>query len=153
MRTVFCALLLLAPIFVSAQELEIAASISFTEGPATDREGNVYFTDIAAARILKLSADGVLSTFRENSNAANGLLVDERGRLVACEMGRFTRPGVSVEGMPRVTRTDLNSGRIEVLADSYEGEPLGGPNDVTMDGRGRLGFSERARPTRLASRH
>lgn len=144
MRTVSCALLLLAPVFLPAQELEIAASISFTEGPTVDRAGNVYFTDIAAARILKLGADGVLSTFRENSNAANGLLVDDQGRLVVCEMGRFTRPGVSVEGTPRLTRIDLSSGRMEVLADSYEGEALGGPNDVTMDGRGRLYFTDPA---------
>jgi gluconolactonase len=127
-----------------AQDIEVAASISFTEGPTTDRAGNVYFTDIASARILRLSADGVLSTYRENSNAANGLLIDDQGRLIACEGARFTRPGVVVEGTRRVTRTDLGTGRVEVLADNYEGAPFQGPNDVTMDGRGRLYFTDPA---------
>lgn len=142
MKFVSYALLLLAPVLVSAQELEIAASTTFTEGPTADRDGNVYFSDIGAARIYRVSAEGLLTVFRENSNRANGLLVDGQGRLVTAEMARFARPWLTLEGTPRVTRTDLNSGRVEVLADSYEGEPLVGPNDVTMDDRGRLYFTD-----------
>lgn len=74
-----------------------------------------------------------MSIFRENSNGANGLVVDEQGRLVACEGSRSN---------PRVTRTDLATGRIEVLADSYGGQRLNGPNDVTFDGKGRLYFTD-----------
>ena len=55
---------------------------------------------------------------------------------------RSSAPGVKLKGTPRVTRTDLKTGRIEVLADSYQGQPLVGPNDVTIDGRGRLYFTE-----------
>ena len=134
----------LVPVFALAQDVEVAASISFTEGPTVDRNGDLYFTDIASQRILKLDTEGVLSTFRDNSNAANGLLIDAEGRLVACEGARFTRPGVLVQGTPRVTRTNLESGEMEVLADSYEGQPLSGPNDVTMDGQGRLYFTDPA---------
>jgi gluconolactonase len=118
----------------ASQQPEIATTVAFTEGPTADREGNVYFTDIINQRILKLSADGMLSTYRENSNVANGLLIDPQGRLIACEGAAFERPGVKLRGIPRVTRTDLGSGKIEVLADSYEGKPLIGPNDVTIDG-------------------
>ncbi len=118
--------------------------MAFTEGPAVDREGNVYFTDIINQRIMKLGLDGLLSTFRENSNVANGLLIDPQGRLIACEGAEFERPGVKLKGKPRVTRTDLKTGRIEVLADNYEGQPLQGPNDVTIDGRGRLYFTDMA---------
>ena len=117
-----------------AQEVEIATTVAFTEGPTVDREGNVYFTDIPTRRILKLTANGTLSTFRENSNAANGLLVDLQGRLIACEAGAGARP--------RVTRTNLETGAVEVLADSYDGKPFVGPNDVTMDGKGRLYFTD-----------
>ena len=124
------------------QQVEVATSIAFTEGPTIDRQGNVYFTDITNQRIMKLSADGVLSTYRQPSNAANGLLIDPEGRLVACEGATFEQPGVKVTGKPRVTRTELKTGAIEVLADSYEGKPLVGPNDVTMDGKGRLYFTE-----------
>ena len=56
----------------AAQQLEIAAAVAFTEGPTVDQEGNVYFTDIVNQRIMKLSADGVLATYREHSNVANG---------------------------------------------------------------------------------
>ena len=124
------------------QQPEVATTVAFTEGPTVDRDGNVYFTDIINQRIMKLGADGVLSTYREKSNAANGLLIDPQGRLIACEGAAFERPGVKVTGIPRVTRTDLKTGVVEVLADSYEGKPLIGPNDVTIDGQGRLYFTE-----------
>jgi len=129
---------------VRAQQPEIATTVAFTEGPTVDKEGNVYFTEIIQQRIMKLSADGVLSTYRENSNVANGLLIDPQGRLIACEGGAFERPGVKLAGKPRVTRTDLTTGRVEVLADNYQGKPLTGPNDVSMDGKGRLYFTELA---------
>jgi gluconolactonase len=126
----------------SSQQVEVATTVAFTEGPTVDRDGNVYFTDIINQRIMKLGADAVLSTYREGSNVANGLLIDPQGRLIACEGGAFERPGVKLKGTPRVTRTDLKTGRIEVLAESYQGQPLVGPNDVTIDGRGRLYFTE-----------
>ena len=128
----------------AAQTPEIATTVAFTEGPAVDREGNVYFTEIINQRIMKLGKDGVLSTYRENSNVANGLLIDPQGRLIACEGAEFERPGVKVKGKARVTRTDLKTGKLEVLADAYDGKPLQGPNDVTIDGRGRLYFTDMA---------
>ena len=133
---------LLAPRPAASQQPEIATSVAFTEGPAVDRDGNVYFTDIINQRIMKLGSDGVLSTYRERSNAANGLLIDQQGRLIACEGAAFERPGVKITGTPRVTRTDLKTGKIEVLAERYDGKPLVGPNDVTIDSKGRLYFTE-----------
>jgi gluconolactonase len=127
------------PSSVHGQQPEVATTVAFTEGPTVDREGNVYFTDIINQRIHKLSAAGELSTYREKSNVANGLLIDPQGRLIACEGAAFERPGVKLRGTPRVTRTDLATGQVEVLA---EGKPLVGPNDVTIDGRGRLYFTE-----------
>ena len=60
----------------AAQTPEIATTVAFTEGPPVDREGNVYFTEIINQRIMKLGKDGTLSTYKENSNVANGLLID-----------------------------------------------------------------------------
>jgi gluconolactonase len=125
-----------------AQQVEIATSVAFTEGPAVDREGNVYFTDIINQRIMKLTKDGPLSIYREKSNVANGLLIDPQGRLIACEGAEFERPGVKLKGKPQITRTDLKTGKIEILADSYQGKPLQGPNDVTIDSKGRLFFTD-----------
>ncbi len=105
----------------------------FTEGPAVDREGLVYFTNVPVAKILKWDPKAKkLSVFRENSNQTNGLLFDSDGRLFACEGGKG-----------RVTRTDLATGKITVLADSYNGFPLAAPNDLALDGNGRVYFSSR----------
>jgi gluconolactonase len=124
------------------QEPEVAATVAFTEGPTVDRDGNVYFTETIWQRIFKLSRDGVLSVYRENSNVANGLVVDAQNRLIACEGASFRQPGLAIRGTPRVTRTDLAAGKIEVLAEQYEGQPFEGPNDVTLDGRGRIYFTD-----------
>jgi gluconolactonase len=125
-----------------AQPVDIAASVAFTESPAADQHGNIYFTDILNQRIMRLSADGVLATFREHSNVANGLLIDPQGRLIACEGAEFERPGVKLKGVQRITRTDLKTGKMELLADNYEHQPLQGPNDITIDRKGRLYFTD-----------
>jgi gluconolactonase len=133
---------LAVPLPAAAQTPEIATAVAFTEGPTVDRDGNVYFTEMVAQRIMKLSAKGVLSTFREHSNNANGLLIDPQGRLVACEGADSQRTGIPLKFKPQVTRTDLSTGKTEVLADNYQGKPFVGPNDVTIDGKGRLYFTD-----------
>jgi gluconolactonase len=134
--------LALASIQAAAQQPEIATAMAFTEGPTVDRAGNVYFTELVFQRIMKLDPKGVLTVFRENSNNANGLLIDPQGRLIACEGADSTRMGVPQKFKPQVTRTDLASGKIEILADNYEGKPFVGPNDVTIDSKGRLYFTD-----------
>ena len=132
----------MVPGVATAQQPEIATAVAFTEGPAVDRDGNVYFTEMVWQRIMKLSANGVLSTFRERSNNANGLLIDPQGRLIACEGAESQRTGERHTFKPQITRTDLGTGTMEVLADSYQGKPFVGPNDVTIDGKGRLYFTD-----------
>lgn len=116
-------------------ELKTVATVEdkkiFTEGPCCDRAGTVYFTNTEAAKILQWDGKQ-LTTFRENSGAANGLLFDKQGRLVACE-----------GNAGRVTRTDLSTGKIEVLCDQFHGHPLGAPNDLCFDGQGRIYFTSR----------
>jgi gluconolactonase len=126
----------------AAQQPEVATAVAFTEGPTVDRDGSVYFSEMVFQRIMKLSASGELTVFRERSNNANGLLIDPQGRLIACEGAESTRTGVTVQFKPQITRTDLRTGKIEVLADSYQGKPFVGPNDVTIDGKGRLYFTD-----------
>jgi gluconolactonase len=148
-RRLFAAALLIAACMGAtvgtAQDVEIATMVSMLEGPTQDRDGNIYFTDVLAQRIMKYSKDGVLSVFREQSNVANGLLIDPQGRLIACEGApspTAERNGLKLNGKPRVTRTDLKTGKTEILAESYEGKPLVGPNDITIDGKGRLYFTD-----------
>jgi gluconolactonase len=131
-------LVILLAVGALAQEVEVATTIAFTEGPTTDAAGNVFFTDQANDRIMKLSTDGKLSTFRQPANYANGLVFDHKWRLVACESGD------AVAGtLPRVTRTDLTNGKIAVLADEYDGHNFVAPNDVTFDGQGRIYFTDK----------
>jgi len=121
-----------------AQHLQVAATIAFTEGPTADAEGNVFFTDQANNRIMKLAVDGKLSTFRQPANFANGMVFDARFRLLVCESGD---PAAGTR--PRVTRTDLKTGSIEILAEGYEGKRFAAPNDITFDGQGRIYFSDK----------
>lgn len=137
MRSLFVlSCLLVSPAVAQEPEVEIATIVAFTEGPTVDAEGNVFFTETRSNRIMKLLTNGDLVTYRENSNAANGLIFDSQWRLIACEGSDATRKE------PRVTRTDLRTGKIEVLADKWEGKKLNGPNDVTIDGRGRIYFTD-----------
>src|SRR5215216_2000214 len=124
-----------------AQEVQVAATIAFAEGPTEDGAGNLFFTDQANNRIMRLGADGTLSTYRQPSNYANGLVFDARWRLLACEGG-----DPSAGTPPRVTRTDLKTGRTEVLADGYQGKRFRAPNDITFDGRGRVYFTDKPPP-------
>ena len=121
-----------------AQSLERAAEVpALTEGPTVDRAGNVYFSELRSQRIFKLSPGGELSVYREHSHAANGLVIDPQERLIACEGAADGQP-------PRITRTDLRTGKMEVLAENYQGMPFKGPNDVTFDAKGRLYFTDTA---------
>ena len=121
----------------SSFQVEVATTVAFTEGPTVDQEGNVYFTDTRSSRIMKLPVDGPVTVFRQPSNRANGLIFDDQWRLLACE-------GSSAElGKPQVTRTDLSTGKIEVIADRFEGKRLNSPNDLTIDSQGRIYFTDR----------
>ena len=141
-RALIAILILFAAQSGFAQQPEVAIAIAFTEGPTVDAEGNVYFTDLVWQKILKVTPGGVLTTFREQSNNANGLLIDPQGRLIACEGADSPRRGTVSRFRPQVTRTDLRTGVIEVLADSFQGQAVVGPNDVTIDSRGRLYFTD-----------
>lgn len=108
----------------------LAGGFTFTEGPACDAEGNVYFTDIPNERIHKWSVDGKLTTFRENSGKANGLYFDREGNLLACEGGNRRLTSISP------------GGKVTVLADSFQGKKLNSPNDLWVDPKGGVYFSD-----------
>ena len=120
-------------------EVEIATTITFTEGPTVYKDGSVFFTDTYGHRIMKLPPGGPVTTFRHPSNRANGLIFDAEWRLIACEGSNETIDN------PRVTRTNMETGEIEVLADRYQGKRINQPNDVTFDSQGRLYFTDRPR--------
>ncbi|MDP6447287.1 MAG: SMP-30/gluconolactonase/LRE family protein [Pirellulaceae bacterium] len=125
------------PLPDGGQQAEIATSLVFTEGPAVDAAGNLYFSDIENNRIMKLAADGERTVFRQPSHRTNGQTFDQLGRLYHCEGSEFG-PG----GGRRVTRTNLETGEYEVLTDSYDGRRYNSPNDICVDGAGRIYFTD-----------
>jgi gluconolactonase len=110
--------------------VKLHTGFAFTEGPAADRDGNVYFSDIPNQRIHKVDADGKLSVFREKSNHANGLMLNAKGEIVACE-GDGQVAAYSADGKSR-----------RVLADKYNGNPLNAPNDLVIDRQGGIYFTD-----------
>jgi len=114
-----------------------AVVLAFTEGPAVDADGSVYFSDIMNNRILRRGTDGTLRVFREPSGRTNGNTFDLEGRLLHCEGAEFG-PG----GGRRVTRSNVQTGELEVLTDRFEGVRYNSPNDICVDGRGRIYFTD-----------
>jgi len=109
---------------------KLAGGFAFTEGPAADAHGNVYFSDIPNNRIHKWSLDSKLSTFRENSDGANGLYFDAEGNLLACEgTGRSL---VSIDPQGKVT----------ALAERYLGKRFNSLNDLWIDPKGGVYFTD-----------
>jgi gluconolactonase len=110
---------------------KLHTGFKFTEGPAADKEGNLYFSDIPNEVIRKVDAKGDLSTFREKSNKSNGLMVNAKGEVVACEMGSGHVVAVSPDGS-----------KVRVLADNYEGKRFNAPNDLVIDKDGGVYFTD-----------
>jgi gluconolactonase len=105
--------------------------LTFTEGPAADAHGNVYFSDVQGNRIYKSDTRGLLSVFFPNSSACNGLMFDQAGRLIACQRDQR-----------RIIAIDLATTNVTPLATSFLGSPLTGPNDLVVDASGGVYFTD-----------
>lgn len=111
--------------------VQIVDDCSFTEGPAVDKEGNVYFTDQPNNRIMKWSVDGSVTLFMDSCGRANGLYFDNQGYLYAC-----------ADEFNQLWRIEPKTKAVEVLVDGYKGTRLNGPNDLWIDGRGGIYFTD-----------
>lgn len=90
----------------------------FTEGPAVNADGEVFFTDIPTNRIHKVSADGTVSVFAEDTGGANGLMFGEDGSLFACCGRSRTIIRYDASGKPTVLLSDAPSNDCVVLPNS-----------------------------------
>jgi gluconolactonase len=111
---------------VSASQHEalttLGTGFSFTEGPAVDRHGNVFFTDQPNDRIYRWDAGtGQITLFLQGTGRANGMAFDKDGNLIAC---------ADMHGELWKIRPD---GSHQVLVDNYGGKLLNGPNDVWIN--------------------
>lgn len=105
---------------------------AFTEGPAVDLLGNIYFTDVQRSRIHKIDTTGQLTTFLENTQGMNGLMFDPRGRLIACQ-----------GGAGRIVAIDVATKAITEIARQFEGVNFTSPNDLVVDRAGNIYFTDR----------
>lgn len=122
---------------------KIFSGAFFSEGAAVAPDGSVYFSDITftfqsnmqAGHIWKYDPNsGKTSIFRSPSGMSNGIKFDTRGRMIVAEGADY--------GGRRVTRTDLRTGKAEIIAGLFEGRPFNSPNDITIDEKGRIYFSD-----------
>ena len=99
----------------------IDSNFAFTEGPATDKEGNVFFTDQPNNNIWKYDVNGKISLFMHGARRSNGMYFDKQGNLISCADERNELIRISPQK------------KIRVLATNYNGYVLNGPNDVWIN--------------------
>ena len=117
-------------LFQVSEVEELSGDFSFTEGPAVDAEGNVYFTDIPPHLILIWTVENQLDTFRINSGRANGLYFDKDENLLICEGEKGQIFSISPTG-------DYNA-----IATQYAGKRFNQPNDLWPDPKGGVYFTD-----------
>jgi len=129
-------------------ELVFDGGAVLTEGVSAGHDGLMYFSDITfshqttdengvfeAGHIWKYDPQsGKTTIFRSPSGMSNGLKFDADGNLLAAEGADF--------GGRRITRTDMKTGKSYVIAGLYEGRPFNSCNDITIDEKGRIYFSD-----------
>lgn len=109
----------------------IGDGYTFTEGPAVDQVGNVYFTDQPNDRIIHWDWEtGKLTTFLEGTGRANGMTFDANGYLITAS-----------DMYGEIRRYDLQ-GNYTVLVDNFEGKRLNGPNDIWIAPDGGMYFTD-----------
>ncbi|MXY99621.1 SMP-30/gluconolactonase/LRE family protein [Candidatus Poribacteria bacterium] len=132
------------PIIAPGAELkELFNGAHFTEGVSVAPDEMVYFSDITftyeadmqAGHIWKHNPEtGETTVFRSPSGMSNGTKFDAEGRLVVAEVADF--------GGRRITRTDMETGKSEIVASLYNGKPFNSPNDLSIDEQGRIYFTD-----------
>jgi len=132
--TLLCALPTYAAdskIIAPGEKLQLLASgFAFTEGPACDRDGNIFFTDQPNDCLHEWSVDGKLSTFMKPCGRANGLCFDAQGDLWACADEKNELWRISPDK------------KVTVVVKDYQGKLLNGPNDVWIRPDGGLYFTD-----------
>ena len=137
------------PEFISPDarlEMVFNEGLALTESPAEGPDGMIYFSDITfttaagpdgleAGHIWRYNPEtGETTIFRSPSGMSNGLKFDAVDRLIAAE-------GAD-QGGRRVSRTDMKTGKAYIIAHEYEGRPFNAPNDIAIDEKGRVYFSD-----------
>lgn len=109
---------------------KLAGEFQFTEGPSADSKGNVYFTDQPNDRIMVWSTSGELSVFMQPSGRSNGLAFDKDDNLWSCADEKNELWKISPDK------------KVEAIPSLYQGKLLNGPNDLWIDKKGGICFTD-----------
>jgi len=109
----------------------VSKQFSFTEGPAADVQGNVFFTDQPNNKIWKYGNDGNLTLFAEGKGRSNGMYFDKKGNLLTCADEQNQIWSISPDG-----KTE------KILLKDFNGKKFNGPNDLWVDGKGGIYFTD-----------
>ena len=119
-------------IVAAGAELQtVSDQFKFTEGPASDKEGNVYFTDQPNDDIWKWSPDGSLVKFMDTTGRSNGLYIDDEGYLLA-----------AADQDNELWKINLQDKSHQVLLKGWQGMKYNGPNDMWLDKKGGIYFTD-----------
>lgn len=108
----------------------VSNQFSFTEGPAADKKGSVYFTDQPNDKIWKYDTEGKLSVFLDKAGRSNGTYFDKKGNLITCADEHNEIWSISPDK------------KVTVLLKGYEGHTFNGPNDLWIDKKGGMYFTD-----------
>lgn len=117
-------------LFVQDSLRLISSQFKFTEGPAVDKKGNIFFTDQPNNQIWKYDIYGKLSLFTDQAGRANGTYVDKKGNLIAC-----------ADDHNELWVFDKNA-KPTLLYKNPAGQALNGPNDLWIDAKGGIYFTD-----------
>lgn len=108
----------------------ISGQFKFTEGPAVNKNGDIFFTDITENKIWKFSTEGQLSLFLDQTGHSDGMYFDKKGNLITAADEKNEIWSISQDK------------KIKVLLDNYEGKRFNGPNDLWIDRKGGIYFTD-----------
>ena len=114
----------------NAKPILVSNQFKFTEGPAVDKKGNVFFTDQPNDKIWKYSTDGQLTVFLDKTGRSNGMYFDKKGNLLTAADEKNELWSISPDK------------KITVLLDNYQGKLFNGPNDLWIDPKGGIYFTD-----------
>jgi sugar lactone lactonase YvrE len=105
----------------------VSEGYKFTEGPAADAQGQVYFTDIPSSRIHKIGLDDKVSVFAENTANTNGLMFGPDGLLYGCRNGEKKIVAYDEKAQVQTIVEEVNSNDLVVAGDGgiYFTDPPG----------------------------
>ncbi|WP_018618360.1 SMP-30/gluconolactonase/LRE family protein [Spirosoma luteum] len=114
----------------NAELKQVSSQFTFTEGPAVNKKGDIYFTDQPNDKIWRYDTNGELSLYMDKTGRSNGLYFDKKGNLISCADVKNELWSISPDK------------KITVLLTDFDSKKLNGPNDLWIDPKGNIYFTD-----------